>query len=183
MSPSLIAIAGPLTGTTLPLGAPAVSIGRDDGNAIRLSDPAVSPRHCVLDRAGSGLTIRDLDTSRSTWSTAVSVCASWILLFAILLVLGYATKSSEVYSRKLLFTWVLVTPVLLVATQIGIELLMARLAGKRNRARKVVIAGANELGVTLAKKIRSSRHSGMTVAGFLDDRSSERRHDLQIDPA
>ena len=58
MSPSLIAIAGPLTGTTLPLGAPAVSIGRDDGNAIMLSDPAVSPRHCVLDRAGSGLTIR-----------------------------------------------------------------------------------------------------------------------------
>ncbi len=72
MSPSLIAIAGPLTGTTLPLGAPAVSIGRDDGNAIRLSDPAVSPRHCVLDRAGSGLTIRDLDTNNPTFVNGLS---------------------------------------------------------------------------------------------------------------
>jgi len=72
MSPSLIAIAGPLTGTTLPLGAPAVSIGRDDGNAIMLSDPAVSPRHCVLDRAGSGLTLQDLDADNPTFVNGLS---------------------------------------------------------------------------------------------------------------
>jgi putative colanic acid biosynthesis UDP-glucose lipid carrier transferase len=121
-----------------------------------------------------GVSISDLDTSRNTWSTVVSVCASWILMFAILLVLGYATKSSEIYSRKLLFTWLMVTPILLVATYVAIETLIARLAQAKNNSRRVVIAGANELGLTLAKKIRSSRHSGMTVAGFFDDRSAER---------
>src|SRR5262245_22486001 len=72
MSPSLIAIAGPLTGTTLPLGAPAVSIGRDDGNAIMLSDPAVSPRHCVLDRVGTVLTLQDLDADNPTFVNGLS---------------------------------------------------------------------------------------------------------------
>jgi putative colanic acid biosynthesis UDP-glucose lipid carrier transferase len=121
-----------------------------------------------------GVSIRDLDTSRNTWSTVVSVCASWILMFAVLLVLGYATKSSEIYSRKLLFTWLLLTPILLVATYIAIETVIARLAQAKHNARRVVIAGANELGINLAKRIRNSRHSGMTVAGFFDDRSSER---------
>ena len=121
-----------------------------------------------------GVSMRDLDTSRSTWATAVSISGSWILMFAILLALGYATKSSEMYSRKLLFTWMLVTPILLLAVYIAIDAAMGRLARSKNNARKVVIAGANELGLTLAEKIRTSRNSGMTVAGFFDDRSAER---------
>src|SRR5262245_60498583 len=72
MSPCLIAIAGPLTGTTLPLSTLAVSIGRDDGNLIMLVDPAVSPRHCILERTGSGLTIRDLDASNPTFVNGLS---------------------------------------------------------------------------------------------------------------
>ena len=69
---SLIAIAGPLTGATLPLAKVAVSIGRDDGNAITLADQAVSPRHCVLERAGDVLTIRDLDTNNPTFLNGLS---------------------------------------------------------------------------------------------------------------
>ena len=38
MAPSLIAIAGPLSGATLPLADAEVSIGRDDGNVIALGD-------------------------------------------------------------------------------------------------------------------------------------------------
>ena len=72
MSANLIAIAGPISGTSLPLPSTAVSIGRDDGNAITLADPAVSPRHCVLEQVGSRLTIRDLDASNPTFVNGLS---------------------------------------------------------------------------------------------------------------
>ncbi|MGH8221526.1 MAG: undecaprenyl-phosphate glucose phosphotransferase, partial [Woeseiaceae bacterium] len=86
-----------------------------------------------------------------------------------------------IYSRKLLFTWLLVTPALLIAAQLGFEVLIGRLAASSNGARKVVIAGANELGQTLARKIRSTPHFGMTVAGFFDDRCAERLGDINGD--
>jgi two-component system, NtrC family, response regulator HydG len=72
MSHSLIAIAGPLSGTTLPLGKAAVSIGRDDGNAIMLADSGVALHHCVLECAGNVLTIRDLDASNPTFLNGLS---------------------------------------------------------------------------------------------------------------
>ena len=43
-----------------------------------------------------------------------------------------------------------------------------------NRSRRIVIAGANELGQTLAAKLTNSARFGMTIDGFFDDRSAER---------
>ena len=72
MPASLIVIAGPLSGTTLPLPGAAVSIGRDDTNAIALADQAVSPCHCVLEHAAGGLAVRDLDAGNPTFLNGLS---------------------------------------------------------------------------------------------------------------
>src|SRR4249919_798033 len=72
MFASLIAIGGPLSGATLPLADAAVSIGRDDGNAIMLADPAVSPRHCLIEPEGRGLSFRDLDANNPTFVNGIS---------------------------------------------------------------------------------------------------------------
>jgi Nif-specific regulatory protein len=72
MPASLIAIAGPLSGTTLPLPGSAVSIGRDDGNGIMLADQAVSPRHCILEHSGNGLEVRDLDKGNPSFLNGMS---------------------------------------------------------------------------------------------------------------
>jgi putative colanic acid biosynthesis UDP-glucose lipid carrier transferase len=116
----------------------------------------------------------ELPVVNSYWSISLSVFSRWLLLFAVLLVLGYATKTSSLYSRKLLFTWLLITPPILVLARMAIELAMTRMIISSNLSRRVVIAGANQLGQTLAEKLQSSRQFGMTIDGFFDDRSAER---------
>src|SRR5437016_3240101 len=73
MSARLIAIGGPLIGTTLPLVGPEVSVGRDGTNTIALPDPRVSPRHCVFACAGGGVTMRDLDRANPSFVNGVPV--------------------------------------------------------------------------------------------------------------
>ena len=108
------------------------------------------------------------------WSRALSIISRWFLFFAILLALGWATKTSSIYSRKTLFTWLLMTPTLLILVQYFIENVSMRLLLAANRSRRVVIAGANEVGRQLATKLGSSPQFGVAVEGFFDDRSIDR---------
>lgn len=108
------------------------------------------------------------------WSVSLSVVSRWMLLFAILLVLGYATKTSSIFSRRTLFTWFIVTPPLLVLVQYGIDSVIRRILVSADNARRVVIAGASELGQQLLTRINSSPQLGMHVVGFFDDRSADR---------
>jgi Nif-specific regulatory protein len=57
----LIVTAGPARGRSLPLHD-TVTIGRDDGNALSVPDPALSRRHCVIEPAHGRLVIRDLES-------------------------------------------------------------------------------------------------------------------------
>lgn len=108
------------------------------------------------------------------WSSSLSVSSRWFLLVATLLLLGYATKTSAIFSRKVLFTWFLVTPPVLVLARIALDALISRILLSAGNIRRVVIAGANELGQTLAERIKSSPQAGMDLRGFFDDRGSDR---------
>ena len=121
-----------------------------------------------------GKSVDDIAIAHSFWSVSLSVFSRWLLFFAILLVLGYATKSSSIYSRKLLFTWLLVTPPILVLVHMAIDQAISRMMFAANHSRRIVIAGANELGRNLASKLSSSSQFGMKIEGFFDDRSAER---------
>lgn len=116
----------------------------------------------------------DRNTIPNLWSSTISILGSWFVLFAIILVLGYATKTSSVYSRKLLFTWFLVTPVLIIVARFLIDRLIFRIFLSSGQVRKAVIAGANNLGQALAERMDSNPHFGLTVKGFFDDRGPER---------
>ena len=107
-------------------------------------------------------------------SISLSVMTRWALAIAILLLLGYATKTSSIFSRKALFTWFMLTPPLLVLVQFAIEYLASRTLASAGNMRSVVIAGATDLGCKLASKVRNSPLLGMKVDGFFDDRAEER---------
>lgn len=112
--------------------------------------------------------------SRKFWASAAFCFAVWALLFAIILLLGYASKTSAIYSRKIIFTWMLAAPIAITVTQYWIQRLMLRIAGSSTNRRKVIIAGANELGQSVAAKINNERRLGMSLLGFFDDRGIER---------
>ncbi len=67
MPSNLVAVTGPLAGSTFPLGADAVTLGRDPSNTIRLLDPTVSLHHCRIEPEGQGFRVRDLDSRNGTF--------------------------------------------------------------------------------------------------------------------
>jgi Nif-specific regulatory protein len=67
MSPSLVAVSGPLSGGAFSLDQPETSIGCDRSNCIALADPTISPRHCVLAWNGQQIVVRDFDRSNPTF--------------------------------------------------------------------------------------------------------------------
>lgn len=73
MNPRLIAINGTSKGSTFPLNADQISIGRESASSIPLSHNSVSRRHCLIQRKGSDFVIRDLDSFNGTFVNGVPV--------------------------------------------------------------------------------------------------------------
>jgi putative colanic acid biosynthesis UDP-glucose lipid carrier transferase len=108
-------------------------------------------------------------------SLALGVVYRWAIVLAILLAVGYASKVTAGYSRRLVLTWAVVTPVLLVAIAMTLDRLLWRLLQDPSNARKTVFVGSNEISEALARQLVSSREYCMKVDGFFDDRSADRR--------
>ena len=105
---------------------------------------------------------------------AVGVIWRWLALLGLLLAVGYATKFSAEFSRRVVLTWMLVTPVLLVLGALMLRELMRTLLVHPGSARSVIVAGCNEASLSLSDRITRHSELGMRVAGFFDDRSPER---------
>src|ERR1044071_5263367 len=67
MNPRLVAINGSKKGTTFPLTADRITIGRESASVVSLHHASVSRRHCVIEREGEEFKIRDLNSSNGTF--------------------------------------------------------------------------------------------------------------------
>src|SRR2546430_1624636 len=71
MEPRLIAITGPLKGTTIPLEEAETIIGRDPANAVSINDPLVSRRHCSIRNHEGKVQVADLESLNGTFVNGV----------------------------------------------------------------------------------------------------------------
>ena len=109
-----------------------------------------------------------------SWSIAVSLVLRWLMLLAILFAIGYVTKTSAEFSRRLVLTWAVVTPIPLIVISIALHEFIRRFMHSPANARKAVVAGFNDVSRTLVERIRDSRELGILIKGYFDDRSSDR---------
>jgi len=105
---------------------------------------------------------------------ATNLLLRWAVLVAALLALGYMTKYSEAYSRRVIVTWVLVTPVLLVLLSLLLHSVTRALLMDAAQARRAVIVGCTQASMELTKRLSHHAELGISVAGFFDDRGSDR---------
>jgi putative colanic acid biosysnthesis UDP-glucose lipid carrier transferase len=98
------------------------------------------------------------------------VFLAWMVIVAILMMLGYASKTSVIYSRKVLLTWMLVVPLALVVLRLQVYWGLRWIRQQGRNSRTVVIAGAGDLGRRLAKNVVETPWLGMRLLGFFDDR-------------
>jgi putative colanic acid biosynthesis UDP-glucose lipid carrier transferase len=101
------------------------------------------------------------------------IFSEWLLVSAALLLLAFALKLSELFSRRVILTWFAITPFVVVAAQVGFRRYAAFSALRGKILQSHVIVGANEVGERLARRLRANPHLG-AFRGFFDDRHSER---------
>src|ERR1041384_7592571 len=71
MEPRLVAITGPLKGTTVSLADRETIIGRDPTNAVAINDPLVSRRHCSIRNRAGAMQVEDLESLNGTFVNGV----------------------------------------------------------------------------------------------------------------
>jgi putative colanic acid biosynthesis UDP-glucose lipid carrier transferase len=104
------------------------------------------------------------------------VFLTWLVLVALLMTLGYFTKTSIQFSRKVLLTWMVTVPVALVVLRLQIYWGLRWLRQQGRNSRTMVIAGAGDLGRRLAKNVVDTPWLGMLLLGFFDDRVTGKIH-------
>ncbi len=99
-----------------------------------------------------------------TWGYAVPV------LLGIGLVTQYNAELS--YASKLI--WIAATPAAMTLARVVMRKIQQRLRARGFNTRRYAICGVNELGIQLARNIETAPEIGLRLAGFYDDRPTER---------
>jgi putative colanic acid biosynthesis UDP-glucose lipid carrier transferase len=108
------------------------------------------------------------------WSTLFGLALRWLVLLSLILAIFYVTKMSTQFSRRVILTWAVVTPIPLLLVSLVVNEFIRRFIQAPGNARSAVMAGFNEVSEALAGRIRGNPELGIRVEGFFDDRSAGR---------
>ena len=105
------------------------------------------------------------------------ILLEWSCVVAVLVFLAFSFKLTHVFSRNIILSWFLATPIALLLAD-SLRYPVARwLACGKGIVHRYIIIGANDVGVELARRIEQS-HASDQFCGFLDYRSSDRLSQL-----
>jgi putative colanic acid biosysnthesis UDP-glucose lipid carrier transferase len=105
------------------------------------------------------------DFSRSYASGIINfiqhrVFTEWMLVSAALLLLAFALKVTELFSRRVILTWFVMAPFAVVGTQELLRRFAAFAALRGSIAQSHIIVGANPVGRRLAQRLQATPHRG-----------------------
>jgi len=137
-------------------------------------ESVLAPRHVILGIVVFSITFPgSANLGRSVPSMLRHVLLGWLTVSALLLALGYLTGYLRYFEEELLLAWFWVAPASQIAGHLVLRLAAPKLLEIQGR-RRAVIAGLNEQGVELAKRLAADPYARVQVAGFFDDRGNER---------
>jgi putative colanic acid biosysnthesis UDP-glucose lipid carrier transferase len=96
----------------------------------------------------------------------------WLAVVGVLLLLGYATKSSEVFSRRALFLWFVLTPPFLVAASLGVQQWLRALLVSSRYVRSAVIVGTTKMALELARTLHQRPELGLKLRCIFTDEAA-----------
>jgi putative colanic acid biosynthesis UDP-glucose lipid carrier transferase len=103
-----------------------------------------------------------------------SMVTRWGMVFATMLAIGYITKMSDYFPRRLMLTWAALTPAVLIVVMLTLNEILRRIMSDPMHARRTVFVGCNASSVALAQRLSSTPDAGMNLLGFFDDRTAAR---------
>jgi len=102
-----------------------------------------------------------------------AIFVKWMIVIGVLLFLAFAAKVTGLYSRKVVLTWLVITPFALQAAQEIARLLLRRLVSSSAAGRVKVVVGVNDQACELTRRIEEDPCRGK-VMGYFDDRAAGR---------
>jgi putative colanic acid biosynthesis UDP-glucose lipid carrier transferase len=102
-------------------------------------------------------------------SEIVEIITVWILAFALVLVVAYVTKTSATFSRRVVLTWLLACPSILVVSRLSVRMLLHELRSRGRNTRSVAIVGTNRAAHQLVRQIDAMPWAGLVFKGYYDD--------------
>lgn len=141
------------------------------GNQYTILSVLAAVLTLLLVQPSSDLTLR---MTASYWHEVGRIVLRWALVVGILLLIGFATKLSAEFSRRVLVSWAVATPVLTAGVSVLMSVWLRHLLLASQNTRTAVFAGFNEVSRALAERIGEAPETCISVHGFFDDRSSER---------
>ena len=103
-----------------------------------------------------------------------SLAMTWFAVVTVLLVVAFLTKTSAIYSRKMMVFWALFAPILLWLWRFGIGVAVHEARARGFNSRTVAIVGVSAVGEKLARRFATSPWMGLKLVGFFDDRTIPR---------
>lgn len=91
---------------------------------------------------------------------------TWLTTFFALVFIIFVSKTSDQFSRMVLVSWLVLTPVLLILNRYLLRSMLARLKRLGIHNYNIAIMGVTESGLKFAKSIQNQPESGLQIAGF-----------------
>jgi len=101
------------------------------------------------------------------------ILVEWGYVIAWLLTVGFVFKVTANFSRKLILTWIALTPLMLLGAQAAAHWVTGWRLRQGAIRRRLVIVGATRIGFQLAARLAQEPWLG-TVDGYFDDRRGDR---------
>ncbi|MGH8750818.1 MAG: undecaprenyl-phosphate glucose phosphotransferase [Burkholderiales bacterium] len=111
--------------------------------------------------------------TRTLASVLRHIILGWFTLFGLLFLFGYASGYLEYFDRDILLTWFWAGPASQLLAHIVLRLAAPKIIELQGQ-RRAVVAGMNEQGIELARRLGADPYSRVRVTGYFDDRSRER---------
>ena len=115
-----------------------------------------------------------LHLTKTIPGVARHIIVSWLVVSGLLFLFGWVTGTLFYFDRKLLVTWWCVAPVSLFAAQLLLRFSKPTIVRLQGAPKRAVVAGVNEQGIELARRLGSGLYTRLLMVGFFDDRADKR---------
>jgi len=104
----------------------------------------------------------------------IGLSGVWLITVALLMIIGFASKSSSDFSRIVITTWALAVPFGLAGLRFAYRKVLRSMRAEGRNSRTVAFAGCGKAARRIAQHINSQPWMGLRVLGAFDDRSLNR---------
>ncbi len=143
----------------------------------------LTPQDVILSVVVFSLTFPGPARLTMTTGRAVrSIAVSWATLSALLFLFGYASRYLWEFDPHILLTWWWVALVSLLGAHFLLKAAAPTIRELQGPPRCVVLAGVNEQGIELARRLMRDTYANVRILGFFDDRSRDRLKNYDENP-